>query len=673
MEKRRQAPLDFIRNRDLIDSIYSDLETQKLTLPLPNTTKGGKQVLFGDVFDRLPNGIIHKSNTGMGATTCECVSLRNSIIVEPLRATAYLKYRAQGGIFVGTPPPNSGIQPVTEKEFIDYLEQPGFKKIFCVSDSLTNVMSLIPNERKSEFFLLIDETDTHQLDSSFRLALHIAMEVYKSHPVNMRATVTATPLNFSDPELRAESITEVIYTYKNLETVKILNTPSASNSIRKLVIDHFEKTPHDKLVVALNSVGEIKQVIKRILKHPFNKLKEEEIKVLCSSKRVKDVEEYYHELNSDILPGKLVFITAAYFSGYDLTEIFRLVVVIDPRYPNLALSEHRYRQIAGRARNGLIEGVIIYQWQQERYYEGKSMSEMLEIAKSLIDSFGCLTMNLDRNPYLKHRKLKSLESVVASNKVQGRNLLFWDKNVEVFKIAYLSIDSIVELNRLRKTVFGKTNGLVQAFEDIGYVVIESFDDVEGSEVTITNKEWFDNSFEKIKDVLLSSATGIMTSNTCPNGENAFESEVFEVFREYKDYVDKAHLAQLILKGCNKKNGWRTGLKSLKLELFFATQSPDGNFNHSINRCFPTGGEYSYTRILEKWDQIKTAAPEIGMLMDDPVFLLNRIFRTVRRKGDIDGVGQFYITTTRKIDERKVLLYKDKVSAYRFAATDYEAA
>ncbi|TDK43474.1 hypothetical protein [Algoriphagus formosus] len=672
MKKSLQQPLDFISNWDLIDSIYSDLDTRKVTVVLHNKTKGGKHVRFGDAFNYLPNGIIHKSDTGMGATTCECVSLRNSIIVEPLRATAYLKYKAQGGVFVGTPPPSSGIQPATEEELRTYLEQPGFKKIFCVSDSLPFVMSLIPDERKSEFFLLIDETDTHQLDSSFRLALHIAMEIYKAHPANMRGTVTATPLNFSDPELHAESIIEVIYNSQNPQIVRILNTPSATNSLTKLIIKHFEDTPHNKLVVALNSIGGIKQLIRSILKHPFNKLKNDDIKVLCSSKRAKDVGEHYHELSSDILPGKLVFITAAYFSGYDLSEIFRLVVVIDPRFPNLALSEHRYKQIAGRARNGLIEGLIIYQRLEESWYEEKSITDLLEISQSLMNSFGCLTLNLDRNPHLKQRKLRTLKGVVSTNEVHGRNMLFWYEKEGAFRIAYLSIDSILELNRLQKTVFRNMHGLVHALKRLGYEVIDSFDDVECSEVQNTNNEWFETSLQKIRDALYSNVNHT-TSSVASKGENIFESEVFKVFGEYRYYVDPEYLTQLILKACNKKNGWKTGLKSLKLELFFATQSPDGNFNHIINQCFPKGGSYSHTRILEIWDKIKTTTPEIGMLMDDPVFLLNRVFKTVRRKSALDGVRQFYITTTRKIDERKVLRYKDEVSNLRFSALDYELA
>ena len=50
---------------------------------------------IGELKDRgmefLPNGIIEKSHTGMGATHMELTSHRNSIIVEPIKITAYSK------------------------------------------------------------------------------------------------------------------------------------------------------------------------------------------------------------------------------------------------------------------------------------------------------------------------------------------------------------------------------------------------------------------------------------------------------------------------------------------------------------------------------------------------------------------------------------------------------
>lgn len=46
---------------------------------------------LSDVFPLIPHGIVQKDETGMGATTLEIESPRNSIIVEPIKVTASSK------------------------------------------------------------------------------------------------------------------------------------------------------------------------------------------------------------------------------------------------------------------------------------------------------------------------------------------------------------------------------------------------------------------------------------------------------------------------------------------------------------------------------------------------------------------------------------------------------
>ncbi len=59
---------------------------------------------LGEVIDRLPSGIIDERATGIGATTCEITSPRNSIIVVPTRALAYSKALSHpDSFYVGSP------------------------------------------------------------------------------------------------------------------------------------------------------------------------------------------------------------------------------------------------------------------------------------------------------------------------------------------------------------------------------------------------------------------------------------------------------------------------------------------------------------------------------------------------------------------------------------------
>ncbi len=57
-------------------------------------------VKLSNVFNELPAGVVHKDETGMGATTLELNTKRNSIIVEPIRVTAFSKAEVHGALCV---------------------------------------------------------------------------------------------------------------------------------------------------------------------------------------------------------------------------------------------------------------------------------------------------------------------------------------------------------------------------------------------------------------------------------------------------------------------------------------------------------------------------------------------------------------------------------------------
>ena len=65
------------------------------------TVKNG--TYLSNTIDKLPHGIINKTETGIGATTVELDSKRNSIIVEPLKVTASAKAYKHKALYVGSP------------------------------------------------------------------------------------------------------------------------------------------------------------------------------------------------------------------------------------------------------------------------------------------------------------------------------------------------------------------------------------------------------------------------------------------------------------------------------------------------------------------------------------------------------------------------------------------
>ena len=126
--------------------------------------------------DQLPFGIFNKNRTGVGATSLELRSERNSIIVCPTRALAYNKYRNHPDkyLYVGSPigSLNTTTSNSSINEYMDMInnKEKMFKKFLVVADSLHLVINYLKNrgENLEDYFLMIDEIDSLQSDSSFR-------------------------------------------------------------------------------------------------------------------------------------------------------------------------------------------------------------------------------------------------------------------------------------------------------------------------------------------------------------------------------------------------------------------------------------------------------------------------------------------------------------------------
>lgn len=137
----------------------------------------GKKYL-GEVFDRIPFGILNKNRTGVGATTLEIEAKRNSIIVFPNKSLAYSKSKTKDSLlYVGSPIGDitSSILP-NIKKYIDEIDQRWsygedvYKKFLVVADSLPKVYEVIATKQESfeSYFLLVDEVDMIQSDATYR-------------------------------------------------------------------------------------------------------------------------------------------------------------------------------------------------------------------------------------------------------------------------------------------------------------------------------------------------------------------------------------------------------------------------------------------------------------------------------------------------------------------------
>ncbi len=217
---------------------------------------------LGDFFSCLPYGLINKTITGIGATTLELNSDRNSIIVLPTKSLAYSKYKIKeerdgehSCIYVGSPIGDilSDVTPVKIQQYLD-IENGKYKKILVVADSLPKVLTTIGEEHYNDFFLMIDEIDTLQIDNTYRPALENVIDYYAKFNQSNRSAVTATFREITHPELLKETVITTAYKTNPSRQIQLRHTNNEDYCTIDTIKSNIGNTPDDKILVAYNSV-----------------------------------------------------------------------------------------------------------------------------------------------------------------------------------------------------------------------------------------------------------------------------------------------------------------------------------------------------------------------------------------------------------------------------------
>lgn len=325
---------------------------------------------IGDVIDRLPYGIIDKSITGIGATTLELKTpSRSSIIVVPTKSLAYNKYKtilAEKGegyaLYVGSAIKEitKNISPTSIGEFMARGSS-AVKKFLVVADSLGYLIYCLQQngiDVYNSFFLLVDEIDTMQSDSTYRPRLEAVMDHYFKFNSENRAVVSATLNNFSNPMMVHEPKSLITWDNPPKRTINLIYTNSvdtvAVNRIKDLIND-----TQDKILVAYNSLDGIFNILEQLDVDKSN------CGILCSERSYDKVKDYLEDVDNVIdengnLQKKIVFMTCAYFAGIDIVDKCHLISITSHLQPFTYLSLGRLSQIAGRCRNGNLSETIIY-------------------------------------------------------------------------------------------------------------------------------------------------------------------------------------------------------------------------------------------------------------------------------------------------------------------------
>lgn len=580
-----------------------------------HTLKTGQYL--SDVITELPAGIINKSETGIGATTVELNAPRNSIIVEPLKVTASAKAYKHDVFYLGSA---TNLHPETDKKKIqtalqEYLADPSkpYKKIVVVADSLVKLERLLGASYK-DYFLMIDEADRMQLQANFRDNMTEVYRRYKLHDVSKRCMITATPVKFNDPELSKEQY--IVYRYDKpiRRKVTLLNSTNAEGCIVDR-IKELLKQGDEKIVIAYNEVLKSYNLAEYLVNNgvlPVN-----EVSILCSNNSKSKAGVYFRELDSSILPTRVVFKTSAYFNGFDIDETYHLITYVHPSNVTHSHSINELKQIAGRCRvkSGLLSECIVYDRKAEKYsHKIYTLKELVDEANSIKNAYMCLSHHLKHSTILREQSNTIFGTLDKVHSIYGYPLVvFRSKNPEV---SYLSIDSILDRNRTIRTEFSDPTSYenhVKKANDVTMAFCESKTDTNSgsvrpptsttSEVDLIERNLKGTYSIGITDKDSGKVIGNTVSSLIVNSKKTSISYLaYTLYEDYRKHVDNEQLIERIVEACNKPKA-KYHLMILQKKLVVSSAEVTDTIRMKVSTKFQVGKAYSQAEIIYHMNMI----------------------------------------------------------------------
>lgn len=341
----------------------NDVRTSKINkVNVPSTVK-----YLSEFVPLLPsNVIVNKGLCGVGATTCEIRSKRNSIILCPTKNLVESKALSEN-IFGVT-------GDVEDKEIMLYCAINDTKKIIATYDALPRLINLVPDI--FTYFLLIDEY--HVLFTSYHYRRKAVRFVLKNYELfSDYCFMTATPLDNFQVLEEIKHLPIIEYKWSNASKVKI--TIENGNALQKNLHSYIATSyNYDyNLHIFVNSIEFIRSIVKNY------KLKD--YRTVCSESSKEKAEKYNLNFARAYDPiAKVNFYTAASFEGVDLfDENGFTIIVADAKKENtlMDISTLMY-QICGRIRNSKYNNqvLLLLDTRKYRYTKWASFKEFKEEA-----------------------------------------------------------------------------------------------------------------------------------------------------------------------------------------------------------------------------------------------------------------------------------------------------
>jgi hypothetical protein len=595
-----------IKNQALVVSQTIKSRLTELVIIRDNPTSHQGATKLSEVFEFTPYGLIYKEETGMGVTTLELLAPRHSIIVEPIKITASSKAykvsqeRGEKVLYVGSETAYH-TNKISNTEIVDYINDTNiqFKKIIVVADSLFRVFEAGGEFIFKNYFLFIDEADSFQMDSLFRRSMENCLDIYKQFDADKRCMVSATLLDFTDPDLEKEQKTIIKYDESTVRNIHIIqsDTNSLNGNVSDKIEDLLKRFPADKIMVAYNSVTNCYSIAEDILNKKLCTKKE--IKILCSKNSKDKVVEYFEELNSDQLPGKLNFVTSAYFSGFDLNEKYHLISVSGNKNEVYALSDKKLKQIAGRCRVGLLSETIIHDLANEpNKIELIQKETLLEIAKDEISALNCIQKHFSKNTHLKEIQNEISNAILDTLNSKKKRYVYKKADTGEFKISYLNIDAQLEQNKTAFELYRNYDALGKRLENDGHKITSIYNN------SLTNVEIIDiNSQDrlvKIKTLIdtLEQTNEVEYEFLLMNKDfDNYQKKIIKKFIRVSPFIDKSDLIKHLKDRCDSRDS--RSLDNFFNAAFFAILPDSHLYKRNMKFHFPLGQEFSKEEIIKK--------------------------------------------------------------------------
>lgn len=561
---------------------------------------------LANFIDKMPHGLVDKKIPGIGATTLEINSKRNSIIVLPTKALAYGKHsKHPNTLYVGSEIKG---EKVTNQQIEEYLAKDGYKKLLVVADSLGRLLGIIGKNYR-DYFLMIDEVDVLQTDNNFRPQLENVIDYYCMFPSKNRCMVTATMKEFSNPLLKKECKFSITWTYNARRDVRLLHTNNITQTVTEEIISH----PIEKIFIAYNSILQIKNIITSL-----DEETRKECAILCSEASIKEAGEYFAPKlgDNDTLPARINFATCCYFTGIDIEDSYHLITVSDVRRSHSMLTLDRMTQIHGRCRkdNGVLSETIIYNTlgyvsvmeSMEKYTitllnKAKKVLKVIDSADDIMQ--GDYTL-IDLFAMVKEAIREKAQERIAGNELI--NLIRQNVDGE-YVPAYLNIDYIIERTDLYasyfmpetlKEVLGKQVKII-SYKSLSYDVSPEQNSIEKTNKDAQNKLTDSYIQEAIDNIKVLSTTGQLNDNTlypytrhCRSKTKIFLERFIKLYR----YVD---LDSLLHQLWEIRTSNSIAYKNLNNAVMYWALDEEHPFKVAIRRrSFTLNKSYSASEIQE---------------------------------------------------------------------------